>query len=185
MPEGRFIVIVRHPCGYVSSVLRGEAQKRFGHNEAAHDFELLDMACATEQGRRHGLTLDSLRALSPPERLAWRWVIFNEKAADESKAAANVYVLHYEKLCWDPASEVRRLYEFCDLTWNAQTEEFVTQSTSQQRADYYSVFKDPMGSAWGWQSQLDPEDARRVMAVIRRSSVAEPYLSAEAWNRRV
>jgi hypothetical protein len=185
VPEGRFVVIVRHPCGYVCSVLRGEAQKRFGHNEAAHDYALLEMACATEQGRRHGLTLEGLRAMTPPERLAWRWVIFNEKAADESKAAKNAYVLHYEKLCWDPGGEVRRLYEFCGLTWNRQTEEFVTQSTSQQRSDYYSVFKDPMGSAWGWQNQLDAVDVQRVMTVVRRSSVVEPYLSAESWNRPI
>jgi hypothetical protein len=65
VPDGRFIHIVRHPCGYVASVLRGEAQKRFGHNEAAGDFELLGMACDTEQGRRHSLTVDYLRSLSP------------------------------------------------------------------------------------------------------------------------
>ena len=61
---------MRHPCGYVASVLRGEQQKRFGHNEAASDFELYRMACETATAGRHGITLDALKALTPAERLA-------------------------------------------------------------------------------------------------------------------
>jgi hypothetical protein len=183
VPGGRYVLIVRHPCGYVSSVLRGEAQKRFGHNEAAHDYELLGMACGTPQARRHGLTLDALKAMTPAERLAWRWVVFNEKAADETRDAADVYRLYYEKLCADPPSEARRLFEFCGLDWNPQSEAFVASSTSTTRSDYYSVFKDPLGSAWGWRKELDPKDAERVLAIVRRSEIAAPYFSTESWNR--
>ena len=62
VPEARFVHIVRHPCGYVASVLRGEQQKRFGHNEAASDFELYRMACETEPARRYGITIETIRS---------------------------------------------------------------------------------------------------------------------------
>jgi hypothetical protein len=183
IPEARYVLIVRHPCGFVSSVLRGEAQQRFGHNEAAHDYELLGMACGTEQARRHGITLDLLRSLTPAERLAWRWVIFNEKAADETRGRADVYTLIYEQLCWDPLDQARRLFDFCGLDWNEQTERFVRSSTSSSKPDYYSVFKDPMGSAWRWRAEMDPQDIHRVTAVVRRSSVASMYFEPSDWAR--
>lgn len=185
IPEGRFLHIVRHPCGYVASVLRGEAQKRFGHNEAASDFELLGMACDTEQGRRHSLSVDHLRTLTPAQRLAWRWLIFNEKAADETAEQGNSEILYYEKLCADPVGETRRVFQFCDLEWNSQTQDFVTQSTTHSRADYYSVYKDPMESAWRWQEQMEPESIRQVMEITSRIDLTRPYLSSEHWNRSV
>jgi hypothetical protein len=183
IPEARCVQIVRHPCGYVASVLRGEQQKRFGHNEAASDFELYRMACETATAGRHGITLDALKALTPAERLAWRWLIYNEKAHDELAANPRATTLYYEELCADPLAAARRLFAFGELDWHEQAERFIVDSTSASRSDYYSVFKNPLESAWRWQRELDGTDAERVMAIVARSPVARPYLEPRDWNR--
>jgi hypothetical protein len=183
VPEARCIHIVRHPCGYVASVLRGEQQRRFGHNEAASDFELYGMACETETAKRHGIDLEQLRIASPAERLAWRWLIYNEKAHDELAPLQRATTLYYEQLCAEPLAVARALFEFAELDWNPQSEEFIAASTSAARSDYYSVFKNPLESAWRWRRELDAADSERVMAVVSRSPVARPYLQSRDWNR--
>jgi hypothetical protein len=183
VPEARSVHIVRHPCGYVASVLRGEQQKRFGHNEAASDFELYRMACETSIARRYGIDLEQLKLVSSAERLAWRWLIYNEKAHEELAGRQNATTLYYEHLCAEPLPVARTLFTFVELDWNTQTEEFIAASTTAARSDYYSVFKNPLESAWRWRRELDPVDAERVMAVVSRSPVARPYLEPRDWNR--
>ena len=55
LPDARSVHIVRHPCGYVASVLRGEAAARFDHNAAAADFPIYEMLSGTAPARRRGL----------------------------------------------------------------------------------------------------------------------------------
>jgi hypothetical protein len=182
VPEARFVQIVRHPCGYVASVLKGEAQKRFGHNEAAHDFNLFEMACATPQARRHGLTLAQIKSMTPEERLAWRWVIFNEKAQDELGGRPQATVLYYEQLCSDPEGIARSVFEFCGLPWDRQTDRFLRRSTTEAKSDYYSVFKNPEESAWRWKADLGAEQIRRVLAIAERTATYAPYAAQSDWN---
>ena len=183
IPEAKFVQIVRHPCGYVASVLRGESEKRFGHNQAASDFDLYRMACETPQARAHGLTESQMRAMEPAERLAWRWVIYNEKAAAESEGLPNATVVLYEELCSKPVQITQSLFDFCELSWDAQSERFLRESTTDAKSDYYSVFKNPLESAWRWRSQLEAVTVQKVMAIVARSSFARPYLESHDWNR--
>jgi hypothetical protein len=186
IPDARGVQIVRHPCGYVNSVLSGEAAQRFTHGEAAQDVGIFEMLAATGQARRRGLTLERLMQLPPAERLAWRWTLFNEKAAEEAVGDARCLVLYYEELCADPVGVTRRLFDHCALPWSAQTEEFLaaSTSTSASRTDYYSVFKNPLESAWRWRTNLPAEDIERVLAVAASSAVGVPYADAgRSWNR--
>lgn len=181
--DARAVQILRHPCGYVASVLRGESAEQFNNAGAAEDWGIFGMLSETPQARRRGLTLDTLKVMLPVERLAWRWVLFNEKAAEDSAATGRHCLLYYEELCADPPPVVRRLFDFAGLEWNAQTERFLADSTGKSRSDYYSVFKDPLESAWKWQMQLEAAQAQAVLAVLRQSELGRPYLTASSWNR--
>jgi hypothetical protein len=183
LPDARSVHIVRHPCGYVASVLRGEAAARFGHNAAAEDFPIYQMLVATAPARRRGLTLERFRLMPVVERLAWRWVIFNELAVEGSAGLARNRLLHYEELCASPEPVARELFEFCQLSWNAQTAQFLQASTSRARDDYYSVFKDPLASAWRWQDELAVAEAALIARVVADSPSARPYFARSAWNR--
>ena len=183
LPAARSVHIVRHPCGYVASVLRGEAAARFDHNAAAADFPIYEMLSRTAPARHRGLTLDGFRDMSAVERLAWRWVIFNEFAANDTAGEPRNRLLYYEELCAAPESATRSLFEFCGLDWNEQTAHFLRSSTTRSRHDYYSVFKDPLESAWRWQAELAATDAAIVARVTADCAPARPYFERNAWNR--
>ena len=174
--------IVRHPCGYVASVLRGEQQNLFGRNEAASDFELYRLACETVPARRHGITLDTIRTLTPADRLAWRWLIYNEKAHGELAGDARATTLYYEQLCAQPAASARDSSP--SRARLARTGAAVPRRQHvREPQDYYSVFQDPLTSAWRWQRELDAADAERVMAHCRGARRWHAYLEPRDWNR--
>ena len=183
LPQARAVQIVRHPCGYVSSVLRGEAAGRFTHGGAAEDFGIFAMLCDTAQARRRGLSIEAFRAMHPVERLAWCWTLFNEKAREESAPSARHVVVIYEELCFQPQRVTEQLFEFVGLPMSGQTADFLVRSTSTQRENYYSVFKDPLESAWRWQRGVPSEDMERVLGIAAQSELGAVYTRPALWNR--
>lgn len=175
-PSVRAVHLLRHPCGYVDSVLRGEATRRFASQVAAsEDYGIFACLLNTHVARGYGLDLEALRALHPVERLAWRWVLFNQKAVEDTHGAAGCLAVRYEDICARPAEEYRRLFTHAGLDWDAQTERFLRASTGADRTDYYGVVRDPLKAAERWRTSLAAEDARRVRAVVARTPLAGLY----------
>ncbi len=165
----RIVHIVRHPCGYVASILRGEAKGKFDdRTPASEDYGILQQLLETPQAKRLGLDLPALKAMTPEERLAWRWALFNQKAHEELRGEAAYTLLVYDHLCAEPMEESRRLFQHCELEWHPQTEHFVRQSTVSEDSAYYSIFKDPLKSANKWREDLDDGQIRRILAVAER-----------------
>jgi hypothetical protein len=177
----RAVLILRHPCGYIASVFRGEAQRKFNDpGTLAHEnYGMFEKLLATPQARSHGLSLDAIKCMHPVERLAWRWVIYNEKAMDDIAGLSNCSHIRYEDLCRDPLAQARRLFDFAGLSWNAQTEAFIGRSTASEHDSYYSIFKNPLKSAYKWRSQLAAEDIARVLAVVTPTKPGRLYAGIE------
>jgi hypothetical protein len=168
--------ILRHPCGYVSSVVRGEAQGRLGGDVASsEDYGILEMLLATEAGREHGLDLAGLRTLHPVERLAWRWVLYNEKAMADTAGLAGCTRVRYEDLCAQPLETYRRLFAATELPWDIQTEAFVQRSTGSNSDSYYSVFRDPAQAARSWEQQLAAGDIERILRITSTTRAGAIY----------
>lgn len=184
LPLSRSILIVRHPCGQIASILRGHAAGRFRNPLPSEQYRVLEALAATEQGRAHGITLDKLRALRPVERMAWRWVLFLEKALKDIAGLASCQVVRYEDLCANPMERTRELFSFSGLTWHPQTREFLRASTESESADYFGIRKDPRRSARKWQSEIVPDDARRILDIVRQSSASSLYPDDEDAARR-
>jgi hypothetical protein len=176
LPESRAVLILRHPCGYVASVLRGEATGKFESRTPSHeDFGVYAKMMELPQAKAHGLTLDRIRGMEPIERLAWRWVLFNEKAMDDVAGQSNCSYICYEDLCRDPIPQASKLFEFSGLDWNQQTEAFIHHSTGSNNNSYYSLFKDPQKSANKWKTELSSSDIERVLAVIEDTEPGRLY----------
>ena len=170
------IHIVRHPCGYEASVLRGEAQQRFTSDvSSSEDMKMLEICLDTEAARQHGLTMESMRSLQPVERLAWRWVLFNAKAMQDIEGDPCCMTLRYEDLCLDPTGVAKKLFEFTRLPWNEQTERFVSESTSKDVGRYYSVVKDPLKASSKWREELSAEDIDRIYAIVTKTQLGALY----------
>jgi len=159
--------IARHPCGYVASVLRGESQGRFTSGvSSSDDYGVLEKTLDTATAKQHSLTLEKLKAMHPVERLAWRWVLYNAKAMEDIEGLGHCMTFRYEDLCHDPLGVAQRLFQFCGLPWQSQTERFVSMSTAKDVGRYYSVVKDPVKAANKWRNQLSAEDIERVFQVV-------------------
>jgi hypothetical protein len=189
LEDCRAIRILRHPCGYISSVLRGEAQRKFiSAVPASEDYGIMQILLQATAHPR-GLTVDLLRQCHPVERMAWIWVLMNEKAAEDTASDDRCTWVRYEDVCRAPVSKVKELFNFCGLSWNSQTANFINASTlasqgrapqiSHQEQRYYSVFRDPLKSANKWKSELKPEDIERVYRVLRQSDLIRLYPESE------
>lgn len=176
LPEARAIHLVRHPCGYVASVLRGEAAKRFNDvTPTAERLWVLKLLLATAPGKSYGVSLDELACLTPEERLAWRWVLTQEKTLADVAGCNRVLTMRYEDVCADPFEGTRRMFAFAGLDFPSQTERFVQASTGATHKAYYSVFKNPRAAAEHWRSELPSSVIDRILGVVRNSSVRDLY----------
>ena len=170
-PDARVILLVRHPCGQIDSTLRGESAHHFADECAsAEDWGIFERLLDTPQAARRGLSLELLRESSPVERLAWRWLLFNEKAMDELRDRDNGFVVRYESLCERPLEVARELFAFAGLDWPPEVEAFIEASAGRDDGRYYSVYRDPLTAAEGWRRRLDSETVKRIHAVVADSS---------------
>ena len=180
LPASPSVLILRHPCGYIASVLRGESMGRLPTRTLAHeDYGVYEMLLETEQARRHGLTIDQIRRMPRVARLAWRWVLFNEKAMDDTEGLAHCTVVRYEDVCRDPQAQARKLFDCAGLRWNDQTETFIRRSTASEHNAYYSIFKDPLKSAYKWKNELEAADIERAVSVVRDSKPGKLYAESD------
>lgn len=176
LPAATGIHILRHPCGYIASVMRGLRGKKFSDNTStSEDYGIFKAAVGTPLGDAYGLSMDGLAAMKPVQRLAWQWVLINEKALIEGGPSGRMLCMRYEDVCREPLARVEQMFAFTGLTMPEQTRAFVEASTTHTKNGYYSVFKDPLASAMRWQEELDPEITASIMAIVQRSRFADQY----------
>ena len=129
MEDCRAIRITRHPCASISSTLRGEAQHKFAASVvASEDYGIMQILLYAA-GRSRKLSLEHLRQFHPVERMAWIWVLTNEKAFDDTRGCDRCLSVRYEDVCLDPTGVMKGLFSFAGLDWNDQTSNFIKAST--------------------------------------------------------
>lgn len=175
LPEARILLLLRHPCGQIASTLRGHAAHKFSVPLPSEHYQILQMLVDTEQGQAHGLTLGDLRSMHPVERLAWRWILFVEKAIADTLGLANTRLVRYEDLCASPLDGIRELFGVTGLSWHRQTEDFIRESTREEDGQYFGLRKDPARSAGKWRQELEERDIVRIFRVLERSAAGRLY----------
>ena len=174
--HARGILILRHPCGHLASLFRSvRLGKARAGNDPFEDFGIFERLVATTIARRYRLKIEDFHAMTPAERLTWRWVIFNEHAIAAAKPLSNCTIVRYEDVCDDPLGRSKSLFTFANLAWSAQTEAFVAASTSSDSAKFYSVFKDPVRAANAWREELPTAVVRQIGGVVAGTSMARYY----------
>jgi hypothetical protein len=165
-PESRFVLMLRHPCGQIDSILRGEHLEQ----ETRLDDAMIASLTGTVQARRRNLGADKLAALPPLAQLAWSWLIHNEKAIEELGPAAHFKTIRHDDLARDPHAEGRELFAFCGLDWGQQTADFVEASRHASGDEgYYDVKRNPEEAAMGWQRRLTPAQIDTIAEIVADS----------------
>ena len=140
-PAGRILLMLRHPCGQVDSVMRGTRGRRFDLAEAGTDMPF-DEASTIEFAASHGMDEPEFQRLSDAGKYAWSWRAFNETAFDAVGGCENVCVVVHSDLVAHPMAETRRFLDFVGLPWQVQTEAFLTRSTQHiGPTGYYGVLR--------------------------------------------
>ena len=170
-PRGRALLILRHPCGQVDSVLRGASAGRFDLAEPGTDMPY-DEATAIQFAAHHGIAEPAFQRLPDAAKYAWSWRAFNEPAHASIAGQCNARVVIYDELCANPAEQTRAILKFCGLPWQEQTATFLTRSTSYDGpASYYAVVRNSIAAAGRWRTTMTQADQGAVCAVVRSSSL--------------
>jgi hypothetical protein len=179
-PDGRAVLILRHPCGQVASVMRGTRDGRFDLAEAGTDMPF-DEAAAIAFAARHGMDEAAFQRQPDAAKYAWSWRAFNEPAHAAIAGQSNARVVVYEALCAAPMENGRAILTFAGLAWHQQTETFLRRSTLHDGpAGYYAVLRNSIAAAERWRTSMAPDDQSAVRAVVRESLLARywPDLAA-------
>jgi hypothetical protein len=172
LPASRTLFILRHPCGQVASVMRGNRQRRFDLKTAGTDMPF-DEAAALPFAAAHGIDDPSFQALPDAAKYAWSWRAFNEPAYAALAPQPNVHVILYEALCAQPETLSRRILAFAGLDWTHQTETFVGRSTVHHgKAGYYDIVRDALAAAEAWRQSMPAADQQAVRGVVAASPLA-------------
>ncbi len=170
-PDAKLIFILRHPCGYVSSQLRGR-ELNFLENIIYYK-QIASMAVASERG----WTEEKIKTMSLEEQLACTWVCINEKVLDEIEGQDNSTILLYESLCNDPVGISRKLFDYCDLDYGEQTDIFLNSSInfSGGNEKYYQTVRNPKTAAEKWNHELSPEQIIRIKNIVSGTKAGDKF----------
>jgi len=175
LPTAHVVILLRHPFGFVASMLRGKAGHHFTDSGSiGEDLALLDLLREAE-GVDHLVSSERLQSANPAERLAWQWVLANDKALADTEGLANVTVVRYEDLCAAAPETTQALFEWCGLPYTNQTRRFLDESTSGHQERYYSVYKSPLRAANAWRQELDDDTRAALQDIVMRSRSARLF----------
>ncbi|MFW6040705.1 MAG: sulfotransferase family protein [Thermoplasmatota archaeon] len=147
--------IIRHPCAVINSWL--STPKEFP-----------DDADPKEEWR-HG----ECRNKGHPEEYwgfeAWKEV--TEMYMDlEEEYPDQFTIVKYENLVDNPFEETQELFDFLDLSYTDQTENFLRKSQERHDDDPYSVFRDKkVKEKWKW--ELDEEIKEEILSELNEFDI--------------
>jgi hypothetical protein len=173
-PDSRFVLILRHPCGQVSSMMRGVEESHFEHK-----IPILPLSHAP-QARRRGLTAERLGQLPFFEQLTWNWVINNENALEALAGAKHVLVMRYEDLTDDPEATGKRIFEFCGLEWRAENSAYLVDSArATGHETYYELKRNPVEAANKWRKYWSQDEVDAISEIVTQSQPGRMFMTTD------
>ncbi|PCJ83904.1 MAG: sulfotransferase family protein [Thiotrichaceae bacterium] len=152
----RFIHIVRHPCATIYSWLANP-------HEFPHDAD-----CITEW--RTGLC----RKTGPGEFWGFDdWKKVNAQALQLAELYPDRFkILRYENLVQDTRKCTKEIFEYLNIIYEKQTDDFIDLSHSKHDANKRSVFKEPVVNK-NWLTMLDPSIISACLNEIKGTNLEQ------------
>ncbi|NOZ43338.1 MAG: sulfotransferase [Alphaproteobacteria bacterium] len=172
-PQAKIIYILRHPCGYVSSQLRGR-KLQFLEDVIYHK-----QIASTSLAKARGWSEAKLQTMSLEEQLACTWACINEKVMHDIEGQDNCTLLIYENLCNDPVGVCQQMFDFCQLNYTGQTESFLKSSLnySGDTEKYYQTVRNPKNAAEKWKNELSVDQIKRIRTIVSGTIAGEKFAS--------
>jgi hypothetical protein len=167
-PAARVVHILRHPCGVVASLLRGARLKLM--NSTVY----IDALFSDPFTRNFGFTCEQMESATIEEKLAFGWMVGNDKLLRETEGHPRCMVVVHRDLCTDTEGQLRRLFTFAGLDWGGEATRFLSELARAPRrgARYFSIIRPPLGAVDSWKEELTPDQVERIRAVVAKSAAA-------------
>ena len=172
MPSMTPVLLVRHPCGFVASMLRGE---KLG---VMPPVERLGRMLETRSARRLGLTPEAIENADHAALLAWTWLVSNLEAMEAITRVKGI-VLRYPDVALEPRRHIVPLFERLGLGWPRQTDEFLARS-QESHGDYYSIYRDAAAVADQWSKELDVPTIARIRDIVERDPLGAGFFARQS-----
>ncbi len=181
VPEARIVHIMRHPCGVMSSRLRGREDGGFQVlRRGSKQFERIATMLDSDCGDGLPLKESDLEKLRPEEVQSVRWALLNSKVMNEIQDAPGSLSIRYEDVCSDSIGVAKHIFACVDLPWETEVERFLNRSTSSHSSRYYSTSKDPQVAANKWRERVPQEIQESVKRLVGRTRAGSRYFDSAA-----
>jgi len=179
IPEQKVLHVVRHPCGFVDSVMRGERKKLLrGGVPTSQDLGIFNYVVGTRFAQQLGLKLRDWDLLTEVERLAYIWLVINEQAILDGSGLPNYKLVYFEEFCLDPLRMTQGVFNYVGLIVGPQTKSFVTSSSTSSGSalsnepssqQYYTVSRESINVPRSWENRLSKESIDRILKITMLS----------------
>lgn len=144
--DTQIIGIVRHPCGVIKSWMK--APKEFEDSwKITEEWQFAKKKNTTEHDY-YGFE---------------KWIESSEKILSlRDEYSTRITLISYEDLLNDTIDESKRLFEFCNIPFSKQVENFINESTSKYSDDPYDVYRTKKRSD-EWKEVLPNEIIERIL----------------------
>jgi hypothetical protein len=102
---------------------------------------------------------------------------------DTLRNYADYLIVKYEDLCLNPSETFRRVYDFCDIQWDADIDEKIHQMSNQPVSvslNRQSSFRNSFSMINKWKSEMDEFDINQVKASYLELEPAY-YIGEQDW----
>jgi hypothetical protein len=185
---GRIILLLRHPCGQIASVLRGIASGKITmtrHGLGSPEDLRADIL-ATGEAAGHGLDPGQLEVMPLSELLAWHWAMLNQKVLDDLAGDPRLQVISYEALRHRPLDVAREIFERVELPWCESTARFIRRSTNYRGPHrYYGVMRNTGADCERWRYGLGSTEQSRILEIVRRFRAGRLATDYAPWTDAV
>lgn len=172
--NARVIHVVRHPCAVVASQLRGISNGRLPVSIP------IESVLQMDEAKRYPIKPHEVRSLSNAGKIAFVWMVHNDKIYSELKLRPRYRLVIYEDICSNTIEKMKEIYIYCGLEWQVGVEYFIgkLESEMDKSHGYFSLKRNIKSGLYKWQEILSDTEKGEVTAIVRYSEVGQKFVSA-------
>lgn len=176
-PQLKVVFIIRSPFGQINSVLKGSHTGEFEHNNMTSLSRQELVTLHATYGHKF-FELDTVFEFSSLQQLAFRWLVFNEKAIEEASVySGRVHLINYDEFCETTLESSKKIFEFLELSVDQQSLEFISRSGDKHNTKYYSVSKDSSKTKDAWKHYFSSAQIEEINSVVGGTKSGQLFLN--------
>jgi len=179
LPSSHFVIIIRHPCATVQSILKWFEQGRLG--ELRQDLETYFEKIEVQSVSTHYRNLIiRYRKGNLSHKIALYWRISYETMFRKLEKYQSVQFLVYEELASNPQKKIKELFDFLNVPFHSNVEHYIDYSSNKPTESPGAIETTRVSSEYykKWRNSIPSFVDESVMEVVEDSQILswiEPF----------